>query len=59
MKEELNGKVIQEGLFLGIKKYGYWYLDDNNNKIEASVFAGVRRNSLTFNEIIVLYNGLN
>lgn len=28
MKDELNGKVIQEGLFLGLKKYGFWYLDD-------------------------------
>jgi hypothetical protein len=57
MKDELNGKIIQEGFFLGIKKYGYWFLDDNNNKIEASVFAGVKRNSLTFNEIIDLYKG--
>jgi hypothetical protein len=48
MKDELNGKVIQEGLFLGLKKYGFWYLDDFNNKIESSVFAGVKRNSLTF-----------
>ena len=58
MKDELNGKVIKEGLFLGIKKYGYWYLDDNNNKIEASVFAGVKRNSLSFNEIIDLSHGI-
>jgi hypothetical protein len=40
----LNGKVIQEAIFLGVKKYGYWYLDDSNNKVEASVFAGVKRN---------------
>jgi DNA polymerase type B, organellar and viral len=58
MKDELNGKVIKEALFLGLKKYGYWYLDDNNNKIEASVFAGVKRNSLSFNEIIDLSNGI-
>lgn len=58
MKDELNGSFINEGLFLGIKKYGYWYLDNNNLKVEASVFAGVRRNSLGFNEIIDLYNGL-
>jgi len=58
MKDELNGKFIQEALFLGLKKYGYWYLDKYNHKIEASVFAGVKRNSLTFNEIIDLYQGL-
>lgn len=57
MKDELNGLSIGEAYFLGVKKYGYWYLDDNNNKVEASVFAGVKRNSLTFNEIIELYNG--
>jgi hypothetical protein len=57
MKDELNGKVIQEGLFLGLKKYGYWYLDENNNKIEKSVFAGVKRDSLIFSEIIDLYEG--
>jgi hypothetical protein len=49
--------LIQEGLFLGLKKYGYWYLDDDGNKVESSVFAGVKRNSLSFNEIIVLYQG--
>lgn len=57
MKDELNGKIIQEGLFLGVKKYGYWYYDDNGNKVDASVFAGVKRNSLSFNEIIELYQG--
>jgi len=55
MKDELNGKTIEEALFLGIKKYGYWYLDDNDNKTISSVFAGVRRNSLSFDEIIELY----
>jgi len=64
MKDELNGKVIPatlEGIFLGLKKYGYWYYakaDANNNKVEASIFAGVKINSLTFNEIIDLFNGL-
>jgi hypothetical protein len=58
MKDELNGVTIQEGLFLGIKKYGYWFLDKDGNKVEASVFAGVKRNSLAFNELIDLYQGL-
>jgi hypothetical protein len=58
MKDELNGKTIKEGLFLGLKKYGYWYLDDNNNKVEKSVFAGVKRDSLSFHEIIELFEGI-
>jgi DNA polymerase type B, organellar and viral len=58
MKDELNGLTIQEGLFLGLKKYGYWYLDKDGNRIEASVFAGVKRNSLSFSELIDLYQGL-
>lgn len=56
MKDELNGKVIKEAYFLGIKQYGYYYLDDNNEIIEKSVFAGVTRNSLTFNEIKQIHN---
>jgi hypothetical protein len=57
MKDELKGKVIQEGLFLGLKKYGYWYFGDNGSKIESSVFAGVKRNSLPFSEIIEIFKG--
>ena len=57
MKDELKGLTIQEGLFLGLKKYGFWYLDESGNKIESSIFAGVKRNSLNFNEIIDLYKG--
>jgi len=30
MKEELNGLIIKEAYFLGIKQYGYWYHDSNN-----------------------------
>jgi len=33
--------------------------DENNNKIEASVFARVKKNSLSFSEIIELFKGLN
>lgn len=51
MKDEMKGILIQKGLFLGPKKYGYWYLDETGNKVEKSVFAGVPRDSLTFNEI--------
>ena len=57
MKDELNGSVIKEAYFLGIKKYGYWYLDNDGQRIEQSVIAGVPRNSVPFNEIIELNNG--
>jgi hypothetical protein len=57
MKDELKGVVIKEAYFLGIKKYGYQYLDRNNNLISKSVFAGIQRDSLTFDEIIKLGNG--
>src|SRR5215813_9669206 len=57
MKDELNGIVISEAFFLGIKKYGFYYFDLNNNKIETSVFSGVERNSLSFNEVKHIFNG--
>jgi len=56
MKDELEGKLIQEGFFLGIKQYGYWY-KDGYSKIERSVFAGVSRNSLSNNEVPSLLKG--
>jgi hypothetical protein len=59
MKDELKGNIIEEAYFLGIKQYGYYYYDkyDNNKKIERSVFAGVPRDSLKFNEIEENFNG--
>lgn len=57
MKDELDGKVVLEAYFLGIKQYGYKYLDSNNQTIERSTFAGVPKNSLSFNDIIKLVNG--
>jgi hypothetical protein len=47
MKDELKGGFIKKAYFLGIKKYGY--IDDNN--LTHSVFAGIERNSLNWNEI--------
>jgi DNA polymerase type B, organellar and viral len=58
MKDELNGITIKEGLFLGIKKYGYWYLDNNNNKIENSTIAGIDRNTISFDKIQDLFCGI-
>ena len=53
LKDELNGCIIKKAYFLGIKKYGYI---DNNNKIH-SIFSGVERNSLIWNEIEQIANG--
>jgi len=57
MKDELDGIVIKEAYFLGIKQYGYKYIDDNNNTIEKSVFAGVPRDTLTLKEIKSIFEG--
>jgi hypothetical protein len=58
MKDELEGNIIKEAYFLDIKKYGYWYQDPiTKQPIEISVFAGVTRNSLSFNEIKDIFNG--
>lgn len=57
MKDELDGLFIEEGYFLDIKKYGYYYFDKNNNKIECSIISGVPRNTIPFNDIIKLAKG--
>lgn len=51
MKDELDGKVIDEAYFFGIKKYGYRINDKTS-----SVFAGIKRDSLTWNDILDIYN---
>lgn len=57
MKDELNGLLIEEAYFLGIKQYEYYYIDKQGNRIEKSVFSGVERDSLSFKEIILLSEG--
>ena len=57
MKDELEGLIIKEAYFLGIKQYGFWYYDNNNSRIEKSIWAGVSRNSLSFNDFISLKLG--
>jgi len=57
MKDEMKGILIQEAFFLGPKKYGYWYIDEIGNKVEKSVFSGVPRDSLTFEEIRNIFKG--
>lgn len=53
MKDELNGGVIKEGYFLGIKKYAFI---DNQNKT-VTVFSGIPRNSLCWEDIINISKG--
>jgi len=57
MKDELTGNTIKEGYFLGIKKYGYYYIDENGNTITSSVFSGIERNSLTFEDVTNIADG--
>jgi hypothetical protein len=53
MKDELSGGYIKQAYFLGINKYCYI---DNNDKVN-SVFSGVERNSLSWDEIIKISEG--
>lgn len=53
LKDELNGKFIKKAYFLGIKKYGYVDTDNNVH----SIFSGVERNSLSWNEIEQIADG--
>lgn len=56
-KDELDGCVIQEIFVLGIKQYGFWYLDKQGNRVERSVWAGYTRDSISFEEIRGIFNG--
>lgn len=53
LKDELKGGSIKKAYFLGIKKYGY--IDSKD--ITHSVFSGVTRNSLTWQEITQIAHG--
>jgi DNA polymerase family B len=53
LKDELNGGIIKKAYFLGIKKYGYI---DQNDKVH-SIFSGVQRNTVTWDEIVKIANG--
>jgi hypothetical protein len=57
MKDELKGQMISEAYFLGPKQYGYYIIDDLGVRKDYSVFSGVSRNSLTFEEVINLFEG--
>ena len=46
----MNGP-IKEAYFLGIKQYGYWYLNSEGRRIEKSVWA-MRRHSWEWDEYV-------
>jgi DNA polymerase type B, organellar and viral len=52
MKDELEGVWIEDAIFLGLKQYGYSFIDSKSGKIiEKSVFRGVARNSLSLTDL--------
>jgi len=57
LKDELEGMIISKAYFLGPKKYGYQIKLSDDSLVDKSVFAGVTRNSLSFNEIEKLAKG--
>ena len=57
LKDELNGMVINKAYFLGPKKYGYKIKLPDGSFIDRSIFAGITRHSLSFNEIEKLAKG--
>jgi DNA polymerase type B, organellar and viral len=60
MKDELKGKVIYRGLFLGNKKYCYQYFDDDNILQTISIFAGIpkkKENILTWDDFVKMSRG--
>ena len=57
LKDELNGMVINKAYFLGPKKYGYQIKLPDGSFIDRSIFAGITRHSLIFDEIEKLAKG--
>lgn len=53
VKDELKGDIITEAYFFGIKQYAY---KTSSGKI-VSVFAGIPRNSLTWDNVLELVKG--
>ena len=50
-------RVIEEIIVLGSKQYGYWFIDQNGNRVERSVLAGIGRDSVPFEELRHVFNG--
>ncbi len=57
LKDELKDKIISKAYFLGLKKYGYQIKLPDGSLLDHSVFAGITRHSLSFNEIEKLAKG--
>ena len=57
LKDELKGQIISRAYFLGTKEYGYQIKYPDGSLSDHSVFAGITRHSLTFNEIERLAKG--
>lgn len=51
---KLKGESISKAYFLGNKQYGYTFTDFEGKIVEKSVFAGVKKDSLTFKEITTI-----
>lgn len=49
--------VIKEAYFLGIKRYGLWFINHNGQRVEKSVISGVKKDTVSFQEIEDVYNG--
>ena len=56
-KDELNGCVIKEIYVLGIKQYGFWFINKSGERVERSVWAGYTRDSISFAEIKDIFKG--
>jgi len=57
MKDEMKGMLIDRAYFLGIKNYVYQYTNTNGETITKSVFAGVEKDSVSWNEVELLIKG--
>ena len=60
MKNELlkfDATIIDKAYFLGNKKYGYSFTNENNKIMEMSVFAGAKKNTVSFDEVKLISEG--
>lgn len=57
LKDELGGAIIDRAYFLGIKQYGYTYKDQDGNKVDKSVWAGISRDTIPFDTIESIASG--
>ena len=56
-KDELNGLIISKAIFLGIKQYCYQYFNEGKELVTKTVFAGVKRDTLTYDDFVNLSQG--